>query len=70
MKLLVKHRYTHTDPVTGQRIETRHRMTAEAAAASDMIDAEPIEATREARYVQDNPNANPFGPNFSLAPKR
>ena len=70
MKLLIKHRYRHTDLATGQRVETRHRMTAEAAAASDMVDAEPIAETREARYVSDNPNAHQFGPNFSTAAKR
>ena len=70
MKLIVKHRYRHTDPATGERLETRHRMTAEAAAASDMVDAELIADTREERYVKDNPNAHGFGPNFSTAAKR
>lgn len=70
MKLQIKHRYRHTDPDTGQRIETRHRMTAEAAAASPMIDPEPIAESREALYVPDNPNDPQFGPNFSKAPKR
>jgi len=70
MKLLIKHRYRYSDPVTGERLETRHRMTAEAANASSMIDAEPIEETREQRYVSDNPNAHPFGPNFATAAKR
>ena len=70
MKLIVKHRYRHTDPASGERIETRHRMTAEAAAASDMVDAELIADTREERYVKDNPNAHGFGPNFSTAAKR
>ncbi len=70
MNLLIKHRYRHTDPATGQRVETRHHMTAEAAAASAMIDPEAIAETREARYVSDNPNAHQFGPNFSTAAKR
>ena len=70
MKLLVKHRYRHTDPATGERVETRHHMTAEAAAASDMVDAEPVAESREERYVKDNPNAHGFGPNFSTAAKR
>ena len=62
MKLLVKYRYRHTDPVTGLRVETRHHLTPEAAGASDMIDAEAIEETRDQRYVKDNPNAHGFGP--------
>ena len=70
MKLLIKHRYRHTDPASGQRVETRHHMTAEAAAASEMVDAELIAETRDARYVSDNPNAHQFGPNFSTAAKR
>ena len=70
MKLQVKHRYRHTDPATGERIETRHHMTAEAAGASDMVDAEAIEETREERYVKDNPNAHGFGPNFATAARR
>jgi hypothetical protein len=70
MKLQVKYRYLHTDPATGQRVETRHRMTPEAAAASEMIDAEPVEASREQRYVPDNPNAHQFGPNFATAARR
>ena len=70
MKLLIKHRYRYTDPDTGQRVETRHRMTAEAAMASPMIDPEAIEESREERYVPDNPNAHQFGPNFAVAAKR
>ena len=70
MKLLIKHRYSHADPATGRRVETRHHLTAEAAAASEMIDVEPIVATRQERYVPDNPNAHQFGPNFSTAAKR
>jgi hypothetical protein len=70
MKLLIKHRYRHSDPVTGQRVETPHHMTAEAANASSMVDAEPIAETRQQRYVSDNPNAHQFGPNFSVAARR
>jgi len=70
VKLLIKHRYRHTDPDTGQRVETRHHMTAESAAASPMIDPEPIVESREALYVPDNPNDPQFGPNFAKAPKR
>lgn len=70
MKLLIKHRYRHTDPDTGQWVETRHRMTAESAAASTMIDPEPIAESREELYVPDNPNDPRFGPNFTKAPKR
>jgi hypothetical protein len=70
MHLLIKHRYRHTDPESGLRVETRHRMTAEAAAASSMIDPELIPESREQRYVPDNPNDPQFGPNFAKAPKR
>jgi hypothetical protein len=70
VKLLIKHRYRYTDPDTGVRVETRHRMTAEAAAASAMIDPELIAESREAVYVPDNPNENQFGPRFLKAPKR
>ena len=70
VKLVIKHRYRHTAPDTGLRVETRHRMTAEAAAASTMIDPEPIAESREQRYVPDNPNDPQFGPLFSKAPKR
>jgi hypothetical protein len=70
VKLVIKHRYRHTDPDTGMRVETRHRMTAEAAAASAMIDPELIAESREERYVQENPNQPQFGPHFSKAPKR
>ncbi len=70
MKLLIKHRYRHTDPETGQRIETRHHMTEEAAAASTLIDPELIAESRQQRYVSDNPNDPQFGPLFAKAPKR
>lgn len=58
-RLVVKHRYCHTDPVDGSRISTRHHMTAAAAAASEMLDAEAIADSREERYVAENPNAMP-----------
>lgn len=70
MQLVVKHRYRHTDPESGLRVETRHRMTAEAAAASSMVDPELIPESREQRYVPDNPNDPQFGPHFAKAPKR
>jgi hypothetical protein len=69
LKLLIKRRYRHTDPDTGERLETRHHPTAEAA-ASPLIDLEPIVESHEALYVSDNPNDPPFGPNFAMAPKR
>lgn len=58
-KLVVKHRYSHTDPFDGTRVSTRHHMTAAAAAASEMVDAVAITASREERYVPENPNAMP-----------
>lgn len=70
MRLQIKHRYRHTDPDTGARVETRHHMTAEAAAASAMIDPELIADSRQQRYMPDNPNDPQFGPNFAKAPKR
>ncbi len=59
LRLVVKHRTSHTDPLDGRRISTRHRMTAAAALASEMIDAVAIAGSREERYVADNPNAQP-----------
>ena len=57
--LVIKHRYSHTDPADGSRVSTRHHMTAAAAAASEMIDAQAIVESREERYVAENPNAMP-----------
>ena len=56
-KLVVKHRYSHTDPVDGTRVSTRHHTTAAAAAASPMVDAVAIADSREERYVPENPSA-------------
>jgi hypothetical protein len=54
--LVVKHRYSYTDAVAGTRVNTRHRMTVEAAAASKMVDAIAIAESRVERYVAENPN--------------
>ena len=56
LRLVVKHRYFHTDPVEGIRVSTRHHLTAQAAAASPMVDAVAIPESREERYVAENPN--------------
>jgi hypothetical protein len=58
-RLVVKHRYSYADVLEGTRVNTRHRMTAEAAAASEMVDAVPIAGSREERYVAENPNLMP-----------
>ena len=70
MKLLVKHRYTYLNSDTGERVETRFHMTAEAAAASRMFKAEVIPETREDHYVSDDPDANRFARTFFAPEKR
>lgn len=68
MKLLVKHRYTYINADTGERVETRFHMTAEAAIASKMLKATLIPETREEHYVSDSPVANRFSSTFLSAP--
>ena len=64
MKLLVKHRYSYINADTGQRVETRFHMTAEAATAAKMLKATLIPETREEHYVSDSPVANRFSSTF------
>ena len=54
--LVVKHRYSYTDPLDGARVTTRHHMTSAAAAASEMLDAVAIAESRKERFVAENPN--------------
>lgn len=58
-KMVVKHRYSHTDPLDGARVSTRHHMTAAAAAASEMVDAVVIADSRKELFVAENPNTIP-----------
>ena len=53
MKLLIKHRYTHIDPQTGQQLETRYGMTTEAAAGAKMLKPRIIPESRTEHYVSD-----------------
>ena len=55
MKLLIKHRYTHIDPETGQQRETKYGMTTEAAAGSRMLKPRIIPESRTEHYVSDSP---------------
>jgi hypothetical protein len=55
MKLLIKHRYTHFDPATGQQLETKYGMTAEAAAGARMVNPKVIDDSRTEHYVSDSP---------------
>jgi hypothetical protein len=55
MRLLIKHRYTHFDPETGQKLETKFGMTAEAAAGSRMVKPRVIDDSRTEHYVSDSP---------------
>jgi hypothetical protein len=55
MRLLIKHRYAHFDPETGQQLETKYGMTAEAAAGSRMVKPILIAESRAEHYVSDGP---------------
>ncbi len=55
MRLLIKHRYTHIDPETGQKLETRFAMSAEAAAGARMLRPQIIPESRTEHYVSDSP---------------
>lgn len=70
MKLLVKHRYSYINAETGQRVETRFHMTAEAAIASKMLKAALIPETREEHFVSDEPDGNRLARPFSSAENR
>lgn len=65
MKMLVKHRYSYINADTGQRMETRFHMTAEAAVASKMFKAQILPETREEHFVSDAPDTNRFASDFS-----
>ena len=60
MRLLIKHRYTHFDPETGQKLETKYGMTAEAAAVSRMVKPKVIDDSRTEHYVSDSPTNTGF----------
>lgn len=70
MKLLVKHRYSYINADTGQRVETRFHMTAEAAIASKMLKAALIPETREEHCVPDGADADRTASTFSSAENR
>ena len=55
MRMLIKHRYTHIDPETGQKLETAYGMTAEAAAGSRMLKPRIIAESRTEHFVSDAP---------------
>ncbi len=64
MKILIKHRYSYINAETGQRMETRFHMTAEAAVASKMLKAQILPETREEHFVSDAPDTNRFAGDF------
>ena len=55
MRILIKHRYTHIDPETGQTLETSYGMTADAAAGSRMLKPRIIVESRTEHFVSDAP---------------
>lgn len=67
MRLLIKHRYTHIDPETGQKLETTYGMTAEAAAGSRMLKPKIIPESRAEHFVSDSPADSGFSRNRSAA---
>lgn len=70
MKLLVKHRYSYINADTGERVETRFHMTAEAAAGAKMQKAVLIPETREEHFIADVPDTNRFARTFHAAENR
>jgi hypothetical protein len=70
MKLLVKHRYSHVDADTGEKLETRFHMTAEAAATSKMVKPQLIAESREEHYLSDSLPPNRFSAAFLSSQNR
>lgn len=55
-KTMYLYRWMITDPTSGRRHATRHRMTEADAVETDPT-AQPIEDSLEVRVVADDPNA-------------